>query len=99
MHVGEMRLVLRVPGAQSLKDKRQVVQKIRDRVRARFDVAIGEVENLDEHRQIVLGVAVVGDDGQVLRSVLDKITRYIEDLYVAELQWRDVDIHTYPSLR
>lgn len=99
MHVGEMRLVLRVPGAQSLKDKRQVVHKIRDRVRARFEVAIGEVESLDEHRQIVLGVAAVSDDGQVLRSLLDKITRYIEDLYVAELVWRDVDIHTFPVLR
>ncbi len=36
MHVGVMRLTLHVPHARSLKDKRSVVRRFRDRVRARF---------------------------------------------------------------
>src|SRR5439155_15492856 len=47
MFVGVMKLSFHLPGARSLKDKRQVVRSFRDRVRARLDVSIAEVEHMD----------------------------------------------------
>ena len=84
MQTASLRMVFRLPECRSLKEKRRVRNKIRDRVRAKFDVAINEVEALDEHRQLVFGVAAVGNDVQVLGTVLDKDLRLVDDLYVAE---------------
>ena len=39
MHVGVMRLVLEIPGARSLKDKRQVVRSFKERVKSRLSVS------------------------------------------------------------
>mgnify|MGYP000205628410 CR=1 FL=1 len=47
MHVGVMRLVFHIPHARSLKDKRSVVRKFRDRIRARHDLSIAEVADQD----------------------------------------------------
>lgn len=89
MQVAAGRLVLRVPAARSLKDKRRVVHKVRDRVRARFDVAISEVESLDEHRLAVFGVVAVSNDSRVLQALFEKVVTFVQQLYVAEVvDWR-----------
>ena len=46
IHVGVLHMVLRINGARSLKDRRQVVRSLRDRVRHRFDVTWHEVEGV-----------------------------------------------------
>ena len=83
----EVRLVVR--GSRSLKDKRQAVRSIKDRIAALFPVAIAEVDDLDNWQSIVLGVAAVGNEGPHVRSVLQKVVDKIRDNPHAEL----VDFH------
>lgn len=99
MHIAALRMVLRIPGAQSLKDKRRVVQQVRDRIRARYEVSCAEVEDLDEHRRAVIGVALVGNDAQVLRATADRITRQVADWHAGELVDRQLDISPFPMTR
>ncbi len=73
MFVGVLRLVFHVPHARSLKDKRRVVQKFRDRVRSHFDVSIAEVAEQDKLQRAVFGVSVVSGDAAVCDSVLEKV--------------------------
>lgn len=73
MVVGVLRLVFHVPHARSLKDKRRVVRKFRDRVRARFDVSIAEVAEQDKLQRAVFGVSVVSGDAAVCDSVLEQV--------------------------
>lgn len=73
MHVGVLKLTFHIPHARSLKDKRAVVRKFRDRVRARFDVSIAEVEAQDLLQRAVFGVAVVSSDHQVCDSILAEV--------------------------
>jgi len=75
MHVGVLRLTFHVPHARSLKDKRSVVRKFRDRVRARFDVSIAEVGAQDKLQLAVFGVSVVSGDASVCDSVLEQVAR------------------------
>ena len=75
MFVGVLRLTFHVPHARSLKDKRRVVQKFRDRVRARFDVSIAEVAEQDRLQRAVFGVTVVSGDAAVCDSVLQQVAR------------------------
>ena len=72
MVVGVLRLTLVVPGARSLKEKRHVVRKITDRVRARYNVSIAEVAENDVWQRAVLGVSAVANDHSFVNEVLDK---------------------------
>ncbi len=73
MIVGVLRLTFHIPHARSLKEKRSVVRRFRDRVRARYDVSIAEVGAMDLHQRAVFGVAVVSSDAAVCDSVLEKV--------------------------
>jgi uncharacterized protein len=73
--VGVLRLTFHIPHARSLKEKRSVVRRFRDRVRSRFDVSIAEVGDQDLHQRAVFGVAVVSSDASVCDSVLEQVAR------------------------
>jgi hypothetical protein len=66
MFVGVLRLVLRIPGARSLKDRRRVVRSFKDRLQARLRLSVAEVGGLSEYQRAVIAVAAVsGDAGRV----------------------------------
>lgn len=92
MVVGVARIVLALGQARSLKDKRAVVRKLVDRVRARFPVAIGETEDHDVWQRATLGVAVIGSEPAHVRTVVDAVLREIEDAYVAPVVAQDVHV-------
>jgi uncharacterized protein YlxP (DUF503 family) len=78
VYVGVLRLSFHIPHARSLKDKRSVVRRFRDRVRARFDVSIAEVGAQDLLQRAVFGVSVVSSDAKVCDSVLAQVARAAE---------------------
>ena len=78
MFVGVLRLTFHIPHARSLKDKRSVVRKFRDRARARFEVSVAEVGAQDLHQRAVFGVAVVSGNHAVCDSVLEQVARFAE---------------------
>ena len=71
-----------IPHARSLKEKRSVVRRFRDRIRAKYDVSIAEVEGQDLHQKAVFGVAVVSADAAVCDSVLEQVAkvRFVQSL-------------------
>ena len=84
MFVGVLRLTFHVPHARSLKDKRRVVLKFRDRVRARFGVSIAEVGEQDKLQLAVFGVTVVSGDAAVCDSVLEHVAATQEDAVLTD---------------
>jgi uncharacterized protein YlxP (DUF503 family) len=62
MFVGVLRLVLHVPGAHSLKDKRQVVRSFKDRVRTRLGLSVAEVGDSERHQAATLAVVAVSGE-------------------------------------
>ena len=92
MFVGVLRLTFHIPHARSLKEKRSVVRKFRDRVRARFDVSIAEVGALDLHQRAVFGVSVVSKDAAMCDSVLGEVAREAETQEEAVLTDRATEI-------
>ncbi len=78
MRVEAVAVDFRIPGSDSLKTKRMVVRSLKDRIRARFPLAVAEVGHLDLHARALLGVAAVGADGAVVGRALDEALRLIE---------------------
>ena len=73
MIVGTLELSLRIEGAFSLKDKRQVLRSLLDRSRREFHVAIAEVGDHDLWNSAFVGVACVSTDATHAESVLQHV--------------------------
>jgi uncharacterized protein YlxP (DUF503 family) len=92
MIVGSLRVRLLLREARTLKDKRQVVRSIKDRLRNSFNVAVAEVEAQDNRQIVVLGLATVGTEARDVRSGLDKIVEALRVHPVAELLDFEIDV-------
>jgi uncharacterized protein YlxP (DUF503 family) len=71
-------IVLKLHDPRSLKDKRQVVKSVCERVRNRFNVSIAEVDDLESWQLATLGLAVVSNDQRRAAELLEDVARFIE---------------------
>jgi uncharacterized protein YlxP (DUF503 family) len=84
MHTGSLRVRLLVRESRSLKDKRQVVRGILDRLRHDFNVAAAEVDALDHRQLAVLGFTTIGAGPEPVTKTLDAVLRALRVHPVAE---------------
>jgi uncharacterized protein YlxP (DUF503 family) len=92
MIVGSLRVRLLLRQARTLKDKRQVVQSIKDRLRNGFNVSVAEVGELDQRQIAEIGVALVGQEAFVVRTALQKIVEALRAHPVAELIDHEIEV-------
>jgi hypothetical protein len=85
MVVGVCRISLLLEDCQSLKDKRSVLRRIKDRVGQKYNCAIAEVGDPENFASAQLGFAVVSNDRTFTRSMVQQILNFIDDLSVAKL--------------
>ena len=78
MVVGLLTIELHVAGARSLKDKRTVLRRVKDRLK-RFNVAVSEIEHQDLWQRAALAVVTVSTDqvhaDRELAAAADEIER------------------------
>jgi uncharacterized protein YlxP (DUF503 family) len=79
MTVGVLRLVISINGANSLKEKRQVVKSIKDRIKSKFNAAVAEVEQNDIWNSATLGVACISNDNRHIDSIMGGIVNFVEN--------------------
>jgi uncharacterized protein YlxP (DUF503 family) len=72
--IAYLMLEIRIEGAQSLKDKRQVVRSVKDGLRNHFNVAVAEVDATDAWQRATIGVVSISDS----RDYLDGLMRNVE---------------------
>lgn len=85
MIVGILTVEFFLPDSGSLKDKRQVVKSLKDRVNRRFNVSIAEVGDQDLWQKAVLGIACVGTDTSFVSQVLDKVVDTIRGVPLVQV--------------
>lgn len=71
MVVGLLTLEIHLPYAHSLKDKRQVLRKLKERLRARFNVAVAELDHQETWQRAQLGVLSLSNDRLHLAQLLE----------------------------
>jgi len=69
-----------------------VLRRVTDRVKAKFNVAVAEVDDNDVYTRGVIALAVLGNDRRHVNEMMDKILQYIEDMYVAPVAHRELEI-------
>ena len=73
MVVGVLRVRFAIFEAMSLKDKRRVTKSLKDRLGARHNVSVAEVDDLDHRQAATLGIAMVANETRFVQSALSKI--------------------------
>ena len=68
-------LELRIEAAHSLKDKRQVVRSLKDRLRATFNVSVAELEPSSLWNQATIGVVSISDSRDYLDGLMKNVER------------------------
>ena len=92
MVVGICQLDLRIAENQSLKGKRQVIRKLVDRVKHRFNVSISEVGDNDLWQRAKIGICTVGNDRRHVNSSLDNVVDFIEKMHLVEMLHTEMEI-------
>ena len=70
---------LSLDSAFSLKDKRQIVKSIIERLKARYNASIAEVDLNDTWKNAVIGVSCVSNDSKHIDSMLNNIVNFVEN--------------------
>jgi uncharacterized protein YlxP (DUF503 family) len=73
MPVGVLTLEIQIPYAHSLKEKRAVLRKVQGRIRARFNVAVAELDHQDVWQRATLGVVSISSSQKLLDSVFQQV--------------------------
>ncbi len=75
MPIAKLILEIEIPNAHSLKDRRQVVRSLKDRLRNAFNLAIAELDSAEAWNRATLGIAVISSSSSYLSGQLQEIDR------------------------
>ncbi len=77
MFIGVSRLDLRIPASGSLKSKRHVVKALTGGLRAKFNVAVAEVDHQDLWQRATLGVSCISESAFHAEKMLREVERFV----------------------
>lgn len=92
MIVGVCHLDVIIPANHSLKGKRQVIKKIIDRVKNRFNISIAEVGDNELWQRSQLGMSLVGNDRKFVNSYLDRVVNFVEAMNIVDIAHSELEI-------
>ncbi len=88
-------MVVYIPEGHSLKEKRRILNIIKDKVRSRMNIIISEVGDQDLWQKAELGFAVVSNDSSFIDSVISKTTEMIEGIIPGHIVDRKYEIISF----
>jgi uncharacterized protein YlxP (DUF503 family) len=91
LNVGLCIIHIHLPGALSLKDKRQVLRSLKDRLRGQFNVSVAEVDHQDLHQRITLGIVSIAAARVPLERTFASIQGEVERRVPGEVLSCDVE--------
>jgi hypothetical protein len=91
MPIGLLTLEIHIPDARSLKDKRQVLRSLKDRLRAQFNVAVAELEHQDLWQRSRVGVVTISENGKHLEESLQAIAEESELMLGRDLVSHEIE--------
>jgi uncharacterized protein len=74
MAIAFLTLELRIEAAHSLKDRRQVLRSVKDRLRAKFNISVAELDPSDAWQRATIGVVAISSS----RDYLDGLMKHVE---------------------
>ena len=85
MRVATIIFLLYAPWVHSLKGKRAIVKSLIAKLQNKFHVSAAEIDEQDTHQTIVIGVAAVVPHNAMADSLMEEISRFVEENCEAEI--------------
>ena len=85
MKIAVMTITLRAEWVHSLKEKRMIVKSLITKLQNKFHVSVAEIDEQDTHQIIVIGVAAIVPHNAMADSLMDDISRFVEENTEAEI--------------
>jgi uncharacterized protein len=73
MPVAALTVELSIPLSRSLKDRRQVVRSMKDRLRQGFNISISELDEAITWQSATLGIAAISSSRDYLRGLMTEV--------------------------
>jgi uncharacterized protein YlxP (DUF503 family) len=89
--LGVLTLEIHVEHSHSLKEKRQVVKSVKDRLRERFNVSVAEIDHLDSWQASVIAAVTVSNDRVHAEQVLQAVEAHAASLLGGALAASNVE--------
>ena len=83
--VGMLTLHLYLPDNQSLKEKRMVLNALKDGLRRHFNISVGELDGTDSWQRTVLGIVGIGADRRYVNGQLSQVMEWTQRQRAVEL--------------
>jgi uncharacterized protein len=71
--VAFLTLEIQIEAAQSLKDRRQVVRSLKDRLRTSFNISVAELDNAELWNRATIGIVSVSSSRDYLDGLMKKV--------------------------
>ena len=75
MPIATLTLEIRIEHAQSLKDKRQVLHSLKDKLRQQFNVSVAELEETDLWQRATIGVVSISSSRDYLTQMMQSVDK------------------------
>jgi len=92
MAIGLLTLEIHIPDSRSLKDKRQVLRSLKDRLRGRFNVAVAELDHQESWQRAQVGIVSLSNDAAHLEQSLQAVLKEAEEILGRDLAGSELEV-------
>ncbi len=89
MIIGLLTLEIYIPYSHSLKEKRRTLNKIRDRLKKKYNIAFAELEYLNKWQRSKIGMVTLNTQKSMSEKIFQKIIREIEENIEGEIMKKE----------
>jgi uncharacterized protein YlxP (DUF503 family) len=90
MIIGLLTLEIYIPYSHSLKEKRKTLNKIKDRLKKKFNVAFAELDFLNKWQRSKIGLVTLNTQKRMIEKIFQKIIREIEENIEGEILQKEI---------
>ncbi|MGQ9705696.1 MAG: DUF503 domain-containing protein [bacterium] len=92
MLTGVLFISILLTESYTIKDRRQIVKSIKDRIKHRFNVSIVEADNQNKLSRADFGFSIIANREDDIVKTFDKIQKFIVESYPVEIIERKMSI-------
>lgn len=90
MIIGLLTVEIYIPYSHSLKEKRKTLNRIKDRLKKKYNIAFAELEYLNKWQRSRIGLVTLNAQKRMVEKILLKIMREIEDHVEGEILSKEI---------
>jgi len=79
--VGICVINLHIPESQSLKAKRSVVKRLKEKIKNQFPLSVAELPNNDLWQRVDLAVAQINGSSVVISKTFESLVKFVESFH------------------